>query len=103
MARASAKKLPSAARRKILEKAAPKREPEAVCVQKVSVSLDADDLAWARQEAKERSMSLSAVLSESLHRRRKAQALGNLLTRLGADKISSAELSSLRAELYGVE
>ena len=70
-------------------------------VKKVSVSLAADDLAWAHGEARARKLSLSAVLSEALHRRRRAEALGTLLRKLRVDELSEAELSKLRAELYG--
>jgi hypothetical protein len=45
---------------------------------------------------------LSAVLSEALHRRRRAEALETLLGKLGAKEIPEAELAKLRAELYGM-
>jgi HEPN domain-containing protein len=70
-------------------------------VKKVSVSLAADDLAWAHGEARARKLSLSAVLSEALHRRRRSEALENLLRKLGSERIPEAELAKLRAELYG--
>ncbi|MEY4514270.1 MAG: hypothetical protein RLZZ450_6392 [Pseudomonadota bacterium] len=70
-------------------------------VKKVSVSLAADDLAWAHGEARARKLSLSAVLSDALHRRRRAEALETLLHKLGAGEIPEAELAKLRAELYG--
>lgn len=70
-------------------------------VKKVSVSLASEDLAWAHREARTRKLSLSAVLSDALRRRRKSEALEKLLKRLGADEISESELAKLRAELYG--
>jgi predicted nucleotide-binding protein len=70
-------------------------------VKKVSVSLAADDLAWAHGEARARKLSLSAVLSDALHRRRRSEALETLLHKLGAAEIPEAELAKLRAELYG--
>jgi hypothetical protein len=77
------------------------RSVKAAGVKKVSVSLAADDLAWAHGEARARKLSLSAVLSEALHRRRRAEALETLLRKLGAGEIPEAELTKLRAELYG--
>ena len=75
---------------------------KAAGVKKVSVSLAADDLAWAHGEARARKLSLSAVLSDALHRRRRSEALETLLRKLGADEIPDAQLAKLRAELYGV-
>jgi hypothetical protein len=96
--------------KKLAETRAPapkKRSPatrpvvKAAGVKKVSVSLAADVLAWAHGEARARKLSLSAVLSEALHRRRRTEALETLLRKLGTDEIPEAELAKLRAELYG--
>jgi len=68
-------------------------------VRKVSVSLSAEDVGWAKEEAASRRVSLSAVLSEALQKQRRSAALGRLLTGLGG-KLSPADLAALRAELY---
>ena len=47
---------------------------------KVSVSLDSEDLAWLRKQAKRRKKSLSAVLTESVRRARRERALDEVLT-----------------------
>ncbi|MDB4990893.1 MAG: hypothetical protein JWN04_6071 [Myxococcaceae bacterium] len=94
--KAAAPRVPAAKKRSVGTRSVAKAG-----VRKVSVSLAADDLAWAHGEARARKLSLSAVLSDALHRRRRAEALGALLRKLGADEVSEAELAKLRAELYG--
>ena len=66
---------------------------------KLSISLAADDAEWAFGEARARKLSLSALVSEAIHRQRRHAALGSLLSELGV-KLTATELASLRAELY---
>lgn len=66
---------------------------------KISVSVNRDDLAWARQRAKTKRTSLSAVVSEALLRQRQADAGVRLLQELGTGDITEADLDAMRAEL----
>jgi hypothetical protein len=66
---------------------------------KLSISLAAEDAEWAVGEARARELSLSAVVSEAIHRQRRHAALGSLLSELGV-KLTATELTALRAELY---
>jgi hypothetical protein len=101
MARAMKKPVEARAAAPRKRSAATRPVAKSVGVKKVSVSLAADDLAWAHGEARARKLSLSAVLSDALHRRRRAEALETLLHKLGAGEIPETELAKLRAELYG--
>jgi hypothetical protein len=69
--------------------------------EKISVSLATEDVEWARRKAEEGDKSLSAVLSDALRRQRQSEALGRLLTKLGADEIPAETVAEVRAELYG--
>jgi len=71
----------------------------AVSVEKISVSLGAEDLAWAKKRAARQQRSLSAVVSEALLRQRQAEAGVRLLDDLGTDDITEADLAAVRAEL----
>jgi hypothetical protein len=66
--------------------------------EKVSVSLSREDLRWARAVAKDRKWTLSAVITESLRRRRQAEARAKLLSHLGDGDIAPADVASVRAE-----
>jgi len=66
---------------------------------KLSISLAVEDAEWAVGEARARKLSLSAVVSEAIHRQRRHAALGKLLSELGG-KLTATELAALRAELY---
>ena len=66
--------------------------------EKISISLTAEDLAWAKQRAKRDAKSLSAVLSEALHRHRQAEARARLLSELGTRDISEADRDHVRDE-----
>jgi hypothetical protein len=68
---------------------------------KLSVSIQKEELEWAREEAERTGTSVSAVLTEALRRQRRAQAMRRLLKKLGADKISDRQMAAIRAELYG--
>jgi hypothetical protein len=70
-------------------------------VAKVSVSISAADLAWAKKRARKGTTSLSAVVSDALRRQRQAEARAKLLDELGKDDISSDDVSALRAEIRG--
>jgi Arc/MetJ-type ribon-helix-helix transcriptional regulator len=66
--------------------------------EKISVSLGAEDLSWARQRAKREVKSLSAVVSEALRRQRQAEARTRLLAELGTDDITERERDQVRDE-----
>ena len=70
-------------------------------VAKVSVSISAEDLAWAKKRARKSTTSLSAVVSDALRRQRQAEARAQLLADLGTDDISSEDVAAMRAELRG--
>jgi predicted nucleic acid-binding protein len=65
---------------------------------KISVSLSAEDLSWAKQRAKREVKSLSAVVSEALRRQRQAEARSRLLAELGTDDISERDREQVRSE-----
>lgn len=69
--------------------------------EKLSVSIHKDDLAWARTYAKESGRSLSAVLTEALREQRRTKAMAHLLKRLGAHKLTQAQIDAADAELFG--
>lgn len=69
--------------------------------EKLSVSIHAEELAWARKYAKASGRSLSAVLTEALRAQRRAQAMQRLLKRLGAGKLTRAQVDAADAELFG--
>lgn len=66
--------------------------------QKISISLGAEDLAWARRQAKAEAKSLSAVLAEAVRRQRQAEARARLLADLGTDDITERERDAVRNE-----
>jgi hypothetical protein len=68
-------------------------------VEKISVSVSRDDLAWARRRARAQRTSLSAVVSEALLRQRQAEAGVRLLEDLGTEDITEADLEAIRSEL----
>lgn len=72
-------------------------------VEKISVSLAADDLSWARARAKRQDKSVSAVLSDALQQQRQAEARWALLEDLRIKDISSAEMDALRREMVGAK
>jgi UDP-N-acetylglucosamine:LPS N-acetylglucosamine transferase len=67
-------------------------------VEKLSVSLGAEEAAWAREQAEAAGSSLSAVLTEAVRRQRKLQAMDLLLAELGTDDITEEDLTAVRAE-----
>ena len=66
--------------------------------EKVSVSLAAEDVEWARQRAERDATSLSAVLTEALRRQRQSEARQRLLAELGTDDLTPADIDAARAE-----
>jgi hypothetical protein len=66
--------------------------------EKVSVSLAAEDVEWARQRAERDETSLSAVLTEALRRQRQSEARQRLLAELGTDDLTPADIDAARAE-----
>jgi hypothetical protein len=66
--------------------------------EKISISLGAEDLAWARRRAKTEVKSLSAVLAEAVRRQRQAEARARLLVDLGTDDITERERDEVRNE-----
>src|SRR5688500_6271926 len=71
-------------------------------VEKLSVTLSKDDLAWARRRAKAQGVSLSAVLSEALGWRRRQDAWDAWLKQAIAEPFNDAELEAARRELDGL-
>jgi hypothetical protein len=70
-------------------------------MEKLSVSLDAREVIWARKQAKALGTSLSAVLTDALKRQRKLDAMDRLLSELGVDDITEEELLAVHAERVG--
>jgi hypothetical protein len=71
-------------------------------VKKLSISMRAEDFAWARERAAREGTTLSAVLAESVRRRRKAEAWAELRDALlrGAP-LSDEERLAAERELFG--
>ena len=76
------------------------RKQSAATAAKVSISLGADELVWARAQAKRNGKSLSAIMAEALRKQRQAEARTRLLQRLGASDITEADLAAVRAEWH---
>ena len=66
---------------------------------KISISISAEDLAWAKKRARTGARSLSAVVSEALRRQRQTEARVELLADVGVDDVSDADVARIRAEL----
>jgi hypothetical protein len=70
--------------------------------QKISISVDTDDLKWLRRRAKRRGGNLSAVLAEATRLLRQREARERLLERFGEDaRVSKREADAIRAEWQG--
>jgi hypothetical protein len=70
--------------------------------QKVSISVDADDLKWLRRRAKRRGGNLSAVFAEATRLLRQREARERLLERFAEDaEVSPGEADAIRAEWRG--
>jgi len=70
-----------------------------VAIEKISVSVNSEDLAWAKKRAKRLRKSLSSIVSEALQRERQLEAGWQLLDELGTDDITEADLEGIRKEL----
>jgi hypothetical protein len=68
----------------------------AMAGQRVSVSVNADDLKWLRRRAKRRGSNLSAVFAEATALLRQREARERLLER----SVSSHEADAIRAEWW---
>ena len=66
--------------------------------EKISISLSAEDLQWARRQAKKAGQSLSSVIAEGLRRQRQAEARELLLAELGTADISELDRNAVRDE-----
>lgn len=67
-------------------------------VEKVSVSLGAEDVEWARHKAEQSDTSFSAVVSEALRKHRQHEARMELLAELGDKDITPKDLEAIYAE-----
>jgi hypothetical protein len=67
-------------------------------VEKVSVSLGAEEVEWARHKAEQSDMSFSAVVSEALRKQRQHEARLELLAELGDDDITPEDIAAVLAE-----
>lgn len=54
-----------------------------MAAKKISVTIDGEELAWLRQQAKRRGKSLSSLLSEAIREQRRRQAERTVLEYLG--------------------
>jgi hypothetical protein len=66
-----------------------------MAAEKISVSLDREDLAWLRQQARKRRTSLSAVLADAVHEARRARALDEFLEWTEVPKPTAEEMDEL--------
>ena len=67
--------------------------------QKVTISVDANDLKWLRRRAKLHGVDLSAVFAEATRLLRHREARERLLDRFGEDaNVSSQEADAIRGE-----
>lgn len=70
-------------------------------VEKLSLTLSKDDLAWARKRAKAQGISLSALLSEIVARRRRQESWNEWLKEVGEAPFTAEEIEAARRELDG--
>lgn len=71
--------------------------------EKLSVTLDHDDAAWARQRARKRKISFSAVLSDTVRQAREFEAREKFLRWALAEQplLTAEELEAAERELVG--
>lgn len=67
---------------------------------KLSVSIQKQEHSWARARAAKAGISFSALMSEALRDKRRAEAMERLLKRYEAGKISDERMAMIRAEMY---
>jgi hypothetical protein len=70
-------------------------------VEKLSITLSKEDLAWARKTAKHMRVSLSALLTEIVARRRRQEAWDDWAREAVDPPFTAAERESARRELNG--
>lgn len=68
---------------------------------KLSISLGVDDVKWVTLRAKKLRTSVSAVIASALAEQRRAEARDALLSELGSDDITAADLDAARREAFG--
>ena len=70
--------------------------------QKISISVDSNDLKWLRRRAQRRGGNLSAVFAEATRLLRQREARERLLEQFGRDvTVSDKEAAAIRAEWRG--
>jgi len=65
---------------------------------KVSVSLDEQDVAWLRKQAKRTRKSLSSALTDAVRQARRERAIDEVLRWLEAPKLTLAQLETFRRQ-----
>jgi len=68
---------------------------------KLSISLNVDDVAWLTRRAKRLGTSVSSVIAFAVADQRRAEARDALLAQLGDDDISEAQVAAARREAFG--
>jgi K+/H+ antiporter YhaU regulatory subunit KhtT len=72
--------------------------PSHMPVEKLSVSLAPDEIAWVRRKAEESASNVSAVLAEAVRQQRRLEAIDALLAELGTDDITAEDVAAVFAE-----
>lgn len=67
-------------------------------VEKLSVSLGAEEISWVRRKAEESASSVSAVLNEAVRQQQRLEALDRLLEELGTSDITPDDITAMLAE-----
>ena len=67
-------------------------------VEKLSVSLGAEEISWVRKKAEESASSVSAVLNEAVRQQQRLEAIDRLLEELGTDDITPKDIADMFAE-----
>lgn len=69
-------------------------------VEKLSVSLGAEEISWVRKKAEESASSVSAVLNEAVRQQQRVEALDRLLEELGTSDITPDDITAMLAEWH---
>ena len=76
------------------------RRPHGIGAEKISVSVTREDLAVLRRRAKlAHGGNVSAVLHDMVATLRREEAMDRLLAKFGGDRVTDAQLQSLREEI----
>ena len=67
-------------------------------VEKLSVSLGAEEISWVRKKAEESASSVSAVLNEAVRQQQRLEAMDRLLEELGTDDITPEDIAAMLAD-----